>query len=325
MNQSRMASHGTKGNPIQRVLVVGAGTMGRGVAKSFAAGGFQTMVWSRRAPNVPGLPEGVTAVPAPPAEVPDLVIENVPEDTETKRAVYRALEQAYPSSVIIATNTSGLPLDALAGALQHPGRFLGVHYFQPAEVFPMVEVIAATATEPDVVERVAAAMRRTGKEPILVRAPVEGYLINRLQHAILHEAYHLIEIGATTAYEVDQVAKYLLGPRMCVTGLIEQKDISGLGTHAKAQTAIVPKLAHTNTPTRFVQDMVAHGATGLGSGRGFYDWSGCDRSAVLEQASTRLTRLLDFLKGERSVTRAGTTPKDRSPENVAEATRNVNR
>ena len=323
MKESQMIPGGTTGRPIQRVLVVGAGTMGRGVARSFAAGGFETIVWSRRAPNVPGLPEGVTAVPAPPLEAPDLVIENVPEDAETKRAVYRDLEKAYPPSVIIATNTSGLPLDDLAGTLKHPERFLGAHYFQPAEVFPMVEVIAATATDPDVVERVATAMRRTGKEPILVRKPVEGYLINRLQHAILHEAYHLIEIGATTAFEVDQVAKYLLGPRMCVTGLIEQKDIAGLEIHAKSQAGIVPKLAHTNTATHFVQDMVARGAIGLRAGRGFYDWSGCDRSAVVEQATTRLRRLLNFLEGERRATRAGTTPKDRSAENVAEAKKSI--
>lgn len=320
-----MIPGGTTGRPIQRVLVVGAGTMGRGVATSFAAGGFETIVWSRRAPNVPGLPDGMAAVPAPPAEVPDLVIENVPEDAETKRAVYRVLEKTYLPSVIIATNTSGLPLDTLAEGLEHPERFLGVHYFQPAEVFPMVEVIAATATNPDVVERVAAAMRRTGKEPILVRKPVEGYLINRLQHAILHEAYHLIEIGVTTAFEVDQVAKYLLGPRMCVTGLIEQKDIAGLEIHAKAQAGIVPKLAHTNIPTHFVQDMVARGAIGLRSGRGFYDWTSCDRSAVVEQATARLTRLLDFLESQHHETRSGTTPKDRSAENVAEATRYMNR
>lgn len=312
---------GTAARPIQRVLIVGAGTMGRGVAKSFAAGGFETMVWSRRAPNVPGLPKGVKAVPALPEEAPDLVIENVPEDLETKRAVYRALELAYPPSVIIATNTSGLPLDELARGLDHPERFLGAHYLQPAEVFPMVEVITATGTDPEVVKRVAAAMRRTGKEPILVRKPIEGYLINRLQHAILHEAYHLIEIGATTAYEVDQIAKYLLGPRMCVTGLIEQKDLAGLEIHAKAQAAIVPKLAHTRTPTRFVQDMVARGATGLRAGRGFYEWSACDPSAVIEQATTRFTRLLDFLEHERRAARPGTTPKDRSAENVAESAR----
>ena len=298
-------------SPIKRVLVVGAGTMGRGVAKSFADGGFETFVWSRRGAGVPGLPPGVKASTAPPAEVPDLIVENVPEEVAVKCEIYRALEAAYPPSVIIATNTSGLSLDELAQGLAHPERFLGAHYFQPADVFPMVEVIAATATASEVVARTAEAMRRTGKEPILVRKPVEGYLINRLQHALLNEAYHLIEIGAATPKEIDDIAKHLLGPRMCVTGAIEQKDISGLKIHATAQVALVPKLAHTGKPVRFVQDMVARGETGLRSGRGFYDWRECDAEAVAAQASERLRRVLDFLARELGPDRPRTLPKGR--------------
>ncbi|HYB56773.1 MAG TPA: 3-hydroxyacyl-CoA dehydrogenase NAD-binding domain-containing protein [Alphaproteobacteria bacterium] len=298
-------------SPIKRVLVVGAGTMGRGVAKSFADGGFETFVWSRRGAGVPGLPPGVKASTAPPAEVPDLIVENVPEEVAVKCEIYRALEAAYPPSVIIATNTSGLSLDELAQGLAHPERFLGAHYFQPADVFPMVEVIAATATASEVVARTAEAMRRTGKEPILVRKPVEGYLINRLQHALLNEAYHLIEIGAATPKEIDDIAKHLLGPRMCVTGAIEQKDISGLKIHATAQVALVPKLAHTGKPVRFVQDMVARGETGLRSGRGFYDWRECDAEAVAAQASERLRRVLDFLARELGPDRPRTRPKGR--------------
>ena len=298
-------------SPIKRVLIVGAGTMGRGVAKSFADGGFETLVWSRRGAGVPGLPPGVKASTAPPAEVPDLIVENVPEEVAVKCEIYRALEAAYPPSVIIATNTSGLSLDELAQGLAHPERFLGAHYFQPADVFPMVEVIAATATASEVVARTAEAMRRTGKEPILVRKPVEGYLINRLQHALLNEAYHLIEIGAATPKEIDDIAKHLLGPRMCVTGAIEQKDISGLKIHATAQVALVPKLAHTGKPVRFVQDMVARGETGLRSGRGFYDWRECDAEAVAAQASERLRRVLDFLARELGPDRPRTLPKGR--------------
>jgi len=298
-------------SPIKRVLVVGAGTMGRGVAMSFADGGFETFVWSRRGAGVPGLPPGVKASTAPPAEVPDLIVENVPEEVAVKCEIYRALEAAYPPSVIIATNTSGLSLDELAQGLAHPERFLGAHYFQPADVFPMVEVIAATATASEVVARTAEAMRRTGKEPILVRKPVEGYLINRLQHALLNEAYHLIEIGAATPKEIDDIAKHLLGPRMCVTGAIEQKDISGLKIHATAQVALVPKLAHTGKPVRFVQDMVARGETGLRSGRGFYDWRECDAEAVAAQASERLRRVLDFLARELGADRPRTLPKGR--------------
>ncbi|MFI4988387.1 MAG: 3-hydroxyacyl-CoA dehydrogenase family protein [Alphaproteobacteria bacterium] len=296
---------------VKRVLVVGAGTMGRGVAKSFAESGFETLVWSRRGADVPGLPPGVRASATLPAAVPDLVIENVPEELAVKEETYRALEAAYPATTIIATNTSGLPLDELARGLKHPERFIGAHYFQPADVFPMVEVIAGTRTAAETVARTAEAMRRTGKEPILVRKPVEGYLINRIQHALLNEAYYLIEIGAATAKEIDDIAKHLLGPRMCVTGVIEQKDLSGLAIHAAAQLALVPKLAHTGKPVRFLQDMVARGETGLKAGLGFYDWRGCDGAATASQASERLRRVLDFLAHELGPDRPGTRPKTR--------------
>ena len=112
-------------------------------------------------------------------------------------------------------------LEDLAAEFKAPERFCGVHYFQPADVFPMVEVIAGPQTPRAVIERVADAIRRTRKEPIVQMRAVPGFLINRLQHAILHEAYHLIESGVCTPAEVDSVAKWMLGPRMCVTGLIE--------------------------------------------------------------------------------------------------------
>ena len=140
---------------------------------------------------------------------------------------------------------------------------------------------------------------------------VPGFLINRLQHAILHQAYHLIESGVCTPAEVDMVAKWMLGPRMCVTGLIEQKDISGLTIHAKAQQAIVPHLAHTNEPNRWVQQMIAGGDLGLKTGRGFYDWSNCDASAVTAQAAQRVEAVLAFLKERHAQTAPATAPRPR--------------
>jgi 3-hydroxybutyryl-CoA dehydrogenase len=296
---------------IERVVVAGYGVMGRGIAKSFADAGFDTVVWSRRARSLTDLPKGVRAVDTLPPEIPDLVIETVEEDIARKREVYEAIEKTYPPSVIIGTNTSGLMLEDLAAGLKVPERFLGTHYFMPADVFPMVEVVAGPSTPRALVERVAEAMRRTGKDPIVLWKPIAGFLINRLQHAILHEAYHLIESGVCTPGDVDRVAKTMLGPRMCVTGLIEQKDISGLTIHANAQKAIVPHLAHDRTPNRWVQAMIASGDLGIRTGRGFYDWSACDTRAVSAQAAARLQQLLDFLQNDLPAPAAGTIPQPR--------------
>jgi 3-hydroxybutyryl-CoA dehydrogenase len=199
---------------------------------------------------------------------------------------------------VLATNTSGLPLNELGAALKYPHRFLAMHFFMPADLFPMIEVARAERTEDSAVDLAVAAVEQAGREPILLKRTVNGYLINRLQHSILHEAYHLIEDGIVTAEMVDKVAKRLLGPRMCVTGLLEQKDLAGLEMHAQAQRSIVPSLSHTGIPSPYLQDMVARGEVGIRSGKGFYDWKGRDTRALQLRANARLQRLLAFLKAD---------------------------
>lgn len=302
---------GARDAAIRRVMVVGAGVMGNGIAKSFAAGGFETWLMSRRAGKVEPPAKGVRVVAEPPAEPIDLIVESVPEDMALKRELYHRLEGACAADTLIATNTSSLDLVALFAGMKHPRRFLAVHYFQPAEVFPMVEVVAGPDTDPKALERVSAALEKTGKRAIVMRAPVIGFLINRIQHAILHESYHLISSGACTVADIDNVAKHVLGPRMCITGLIQQKDISGLGVHAIAQREIVPDLAHDRTPNADVQAMIARGETGLAAGKGFYDWSECDPAQVRQQATQQLNALLAFLDKTHAAERANTKPKAR--------------
>src|SRR5690606_10319697 len=106
-----------------------------------------------------------------------------------KLALYARLEGAWGGRPILASNTSGLPLQALADALKHPERFVGIHYFQPADIAPVVEIARVRQTDEAVVRRADELIRATGKTPLLLREPVPGLLINRLQHAILHEAY----------------------------------------------------------------------------------------------------------------------------------------
>jgi len=296
--------------PIQTVLIYGYGVMGRGVAKTFADAGFTTLVKSSRAGELAGLPAKVIAAERLPEKAPDLVIEFVPEDARIKQAVYAELEAAYSDGApLIASGTSGLDLVELARKMKHPERFLGIHYFMPAEVAPVVEVMAGLSTSREDVDRVADALRRTGKEPVVLYKPIVGFLVNRLQHAILHEAYYLIEAGVASAEDIDHAARRMLAPRMCLNGLIQQKDISGLKIHADAQESIVPKLFHNATPNAMLQTMVAVGRTGLSAGKGFYDWSGCDAEAVRKQASGQLAKLLEFLKNGIGAPAPKTQPK----------------
>ena len=299
---------------IQSILIYGYGVMGRGVARTFAAHGFDTMVRSSRASSLADLPDGVRAVEQLPATPPDLVLELVPEDVKTKQAVYLEIEAAYPGAeVIIATGTSGLDLVELAKPLKHPERFLGLHYFMPADQALVVEVMAGPQTPVALVDCAAEALRRSGKEPVVLYKPIVGFLVNRLQHAILHEAYYLIEAGVASAADIDHAARRMLAPRMCINGLIQQKDLSGLSIHAGAQASIVPELFHNGIPNPMLQDMVKRGETGTAAGKGFYDWDGCDTEAVRRQASLQLAKLTEFLDSAVFTPAPRTQPKPRDP------------
>jgi 3-hydroxybutyryl-CoA dehydrogenase len=227
-----------------------------------------------------------------------------------KQAVYAEVEAAYAGDApLVATGTSGLDLVELSRRMKRRERFLGIHYFMPADVTPVVEVMAGLSTPRGDVDRVADALRRSGKEPVVLYKPIVGFLVNRLQHAILHEAYYLIEAGVATPEDIDHATRRMLAPRMCLNGLIQQKDISGLKIHADAQESIVPKLFHNAVPNPMLQTMVALGRTGLSAGKGFYDWTGCDVDAVRRQSSSQLAKLLEFLKSGIGAPAPRTQPK----------------
>jgi 3-hydroxybutyryl-CoA dehydrogenase len=281
---------------VESLLVVGAGVMGQGIARLFADADISVTLTDTS--QIDFSHPGVTVVREAPEAIPDLVIEAVFEDPAVKQSVYADIEARYAGGPVLATNTSGLPLDELAGDLKYPHRFLAMHFFMPAEVFPMIEVVRGTRTEDAAMNLAIRAVRHVHREPIVLQRPVTGYLINRLQHSILHEAYYLVEEGVATPDTIDKVAKWLLGPRLCVTGLLEQKDIAGLGMHAQAQRSIVPSLAHTGVPSALLQNMVARGDVGIRSGRGFYEWRGRDAEDIQRRAEEKLRRLLTFLEAE---------------------------
>ena len=282
------------------VLIIGSGVMGRGIAKSFVSAGIPTAILSRNVANVtPGVDERVALIEKLPPNAPELIIEAVPEKMALKLKSYAAIEAAYAGKPVLASNTSTLDLEELARPLQHPERFLGIHYFMPADVNVVVEVAPVRATEPSATDAAVRWIEASGKSVMRLKRAVPGLLINRLQHAILHEAYYLMDEGVVTAEEIDRCAREILAPRICITGLIEQKDISGLDTHALSQQALVPLLHHGDKPGRRLQDLYAAGHLGIKSGKGFYDWSGKDPAEVKAEAARKLGDLLAYLKEHR--------------------------
>ena len=300
-------------SPIRSILILGLGVMGRGVAKGFAAAGIPTMVRSRRAGA--DAPEGVQVVADLPAECPDLIIELLPEEPELKLAAFREVEAAYgDADFLLATGTSGLDLEALAKPLKHPERLIALHYFMPADTVPLVEVMAGPAAPREAVDRAAEVLLRAGKLPLKIYRPLIGHIVNRLQHAMLHEAYWMIAEGLCSVEDVDLAATRMLGPRMCSTGLVLQKDLSGLQVNRDSQRAIVPHLFHNRTPSPIVGELVARGESGVAAGKGFYDWTGQDAGRVRGASAASLARLLAFLEANTWPDAAAFQPQTRPGE-----------
>ncbi|MFC7542797.1 3-hydroxyacyl-CoA dehydrogenase NAD-binding domain-containing protein [Siccirubricoccus deserti] len=238
---------------------------------------------------------------------PDLLIESIPEEMALKQEFLARIEAAWGGRCLLASNTSVLPLQALADPLRHPERFCGLHYMQPADTFAYVELIAVRQSAPETLEAIAALLARCGRTALRLSKPIPGALINRLQHAMANEAYQMIAEGAVDAATVDLVIRRMLTPRMAVTGLIEQKDLSGLGTHAASQSGLVPLLHHEGTAAEWMLDLPKRDETGADAGLGFYDWRDRDPAAYRAFAAQYVARML-ALQAEAEAARAAVAP-----------------
>jgi len=296
---------------ISSVCVAGGGMMGLGILRTLAGSGLTLSLMTRDALRVkPGTPEDVRRVGGFDGPPPDLLIESLPEDFSLKQEFFERAEAAWGGRTIIATNTSTLDYQRMADALRHPDRFCGLHFMQPADAWDMVELIAVRQTAPAVLDAVAAALAAAGRRALRIGKPIPGAIINRLQAAMAHEAYHMIAIGAVAAEDIDLVIRRMLAPRMCVTGLIEQKDLSGLVTHAAVQASIVPHLSHRETAEPFVQALAQRGETGADAGMGFYDWREADPAAFRTFAARQVKRI-QAVVAEAEAERAAIAPKPR--------------
>jgi len=282
-------------NVAAQVLIAGSGVMGLAIARTFADAGMATAILSRNPQAVADPPPGVAVTGTLPAEPPELIIESIPEQMPLKLTFNQTVEDAYGGKTILASNTSSLPLQKMADHLRHPSAFCGIHYFQPADLTPLVELARIDETDDHAMRLAQRLLERSGKKVVVLRRPVQGLLINRLQHAILNEAYHMIDAGLCTAADVDLAAKELLGPRMSVTGLIEQKDLSGLDTHARAQIELVPSLDQTGVAAQVIRQKLEGNQLGIKTGTGFYRWKDVDLDTYRQQTGALLRTVIDRL------------------------------
>src|SRR4051794_13245057 len=195
----------------------------------------------------------------------DLVIEAVPEDPELKADTLARASRATDG--IIATNTSSLPIAGLAESVQDPQRFLGVHWFNPPEWTPGIEVIRGPATEDDVVTRVVRLLREVGKQPAEV-ADRAGFVSNRLQMALLREALAIVAEGQTTREDLDTIVRSTFGFRLPFFGPFQIADMAGLDTYVGVYKTLERDVGPEFAPPAELREHVEAGGGGAEGGGG---------------------------------------------------------
>ena len=308
--------------PLQTVAVIGNGIIGHGIAQVFAVAGKQVVMIGRDEASLARALDKIaaslgdfashdlierSAIPdvlarisistsldnAAPAQ---LVIEAVTEDLALKLDIFGRLDRICPPPAVLASS-SGQPASALTAKVAHPERVIATHFWYPPQLIPLVEVCASKQTLIDVTMWVCDALREAGKEPAVIDQEIPGFIGNRLQFAMLREAWALWASGAASAEAIDAVVRNSFGRRVGITGPIESADAGGLFTMYHFGKSLMPHLDARPEPDPAIARLVADGANGIANGKGVHDWSQRDGQALI---AARMEELFRWLKVDKA-------------------------
>lgn len=306
---------------IKNVSVVGAGTMGSGITQLFLQSNVNvTMIDSsenalkRSEQKIIGQLELLskhglfdkdniektmehltTSTSLASVSTADLVIEAVPEKLSLKQDVFREIESYCNDETLISTNTSGLSINEIVCVLEHPERAVGTHFFMPADVIPLVEVVKSEHTSTSTIDSVMGVLKKINKKPVLIQKDIPGFIANRIQHALMREALYLAESGVASVEDIDTVVRYSLGMRLLFTGPLEQRDLNGLDIHYDIANYLYESLEDRKTPSELLTTKVENKELGIKTGKGFYEWDE-DSKSVLQGKNAQLYELIRWLE-----------------------------
>ena len=199
-----------------------------------------------------------------------LIIESVPEDLERKQQLFRDLEPVVSARAILASNTSSLPISLLQSALRLPARFIGMHWGVPAQLVPFFEIIPGKRTSARTVRLTRDFGVACGKQPIVLREDIRGFIGNRLMYAMMREACYLVESGIADIATVDRAFRYDLGWWSLLAGPFRWMDLTGIPAYAAVMEGLLPKLSNQKTVPELMLQAVESGREGIANGKGFY-------------------------------------------------------
>jgi 3-hydroxybutyryl-CoA dehydrogenase len=300
---------------INNIAILGAGTMGQGIARLFGTYGLRTTVYD---PNQNALAVAQKNLLNAEAEMQEthmanasrekcleysivleeaiseaeFIIESAPEDFEIKRLLYNEIAPLLKKNAIVASNTSSYPLARLSHEQPFADRLIIAHFFNPAHIIPLVEIVKGEHTEEGVAETIAAFLDNCGKVPVILKKDISGFIANRLQAAVLREACFLIENGIADAGQIDTVMKESIGMRWAASGPFQVSDYGGLDIWEKVLDNLLPVLDNRGQVPTIIREKVKVNELGVKTGKGFFNYDLKDGKEQPDDWNLKLMKLL---------------------------------
>lgn len=307
---------------VKKVLVIGAGTMGEGIGQVFAQAGIDVLqvdidgaaldrCRNQMLSNLKMLKEFELLSEDPAAVLArieflaidamnavngfvgdmDIVVEAIPEVLDLKRELFRILDDC-PGEIILCSNTSSLTISEISEGLQSAQRIVGLHFIFPAHIIPLVEIHSGPDTAADTIAVTRDLMTRVGKQPIVVRKELPGFIVNRIQAAYNREIAYLLDQDVATAEELDMAAKAGFGFRLACLGPLEIHDLNGLDVVMNAGAKTRQSICNDRSHSPSLVKKVENGELGVKTGKGWHDYQGRSRKDVVDEANWKLLRQL---------------------------------
>ncbi len=308
---------------IKKIAVLGAGTMGPGIAQTYAMGGYAVTMWTRseatrekakaalRTQLETFAEEGeIEAADVEPilARIDfamtveeavagaDFIQETIVENRDAKTALYEQLAACVPSDVIIASNTSAMNIFEVVPEKLLPQQII-CHWYAPPQLIPLVEVVKSEQAPQEYADIAMELLKKCGKTAVLMKKFIRGYIVNRLQQCLNREVFYLLDNGYCDAEAIDLAAKASFIPRACVLGLVKRADFGGLDMTAnnyRNHSYHMPE--HGDDMPHVLEEHVEHGELGIKTGHGFYDYSGMDIEALKQKRDKQLFEIFRLEK-----------------------------
>lgn len=306
---------------IGRAALIGLGTMGPGIAARLARGGIDVAAYDSSPSAVErsrSMLDGIEGVLdrldiKPPStgagriEFTDslaeavagaeLVIENVPENIEVKAALFRSFDPLIGPEVIVASDTSGIPISRLQKFISIPSRMVGMHWSNPPHLIPMIEVIAGQETSPETVAAIRDLIRGLGLLPVVVKKDVPGFVENRVLYALLREAVDLVERGVIDPEDLDTCVSWGIGYKIAAIGPMALLDMAGLDIYNSVSGFLNADLCNRADVAPIVSDKIAARKLGLKTGEGMFTYADGSIPALQGARAAKLVAMRRILEG----------------------------